>query len=341
VVPVAEDDAGHEPNVETFVDEEMEIPLADDEARDFLPGFSAQVVGMSAGEEKSFSLTFPEDYKERRYAGHTFNLRVSVQEVKSRLLPVLNDDFAKQVTDNEIDNLLDLRIRVRKELQESAQHTALDKYSDSMLDVIIKQAAVHYPEEMVKEFTDNILKTLDENLHQQGLSLNRLMQVQKKEEATLRAEYRGMAIEQLKRTLVLGELFKQEQISVTDEELNSHLDALAAQYSKDASEASNFRKVLNRPDARRQIALELMVQHLNERLAAIGKGENPPITPVTEAEAPESTGPEIVVPESASAEVVAPESSGPEVTAPAEPPVEENVPAAVPTEPGEGSEKTE
>jgi FKBP-type peptidyl-prolyl cis-trans isomerase (trigger factor) len=325
---------------------------------------------MSIGEEKSFSLAFPEDYKEQRYAGHTFNLRVSVQEVKSRILPALNDDFAKQVTDNEVDNLLDLRVRVRKDLQESAQRTAMNKYADSMLDEIIKQTAVHFPEEMIKEFTNDILKTLDENLRQQGLSLNRLMQVQNKDEAGLRAEYRDMAVERIKRTLVLSELLKQEQIGVTDEELDSHLDTLTTQYSKDANEASNFRRMLNRPETRRQIVVDLMMEHLNERLAAIGKGENPPITPIPEAEAPESTGPaivvperssaQIVVPESASAEIgapesispaiaepesaaeiIVPESSSPEVAAPAEPPVEENIPAAVPSEPGEPAEKTE
>jgi trigger factor len=346
--PVAEDEDEdeHEPDVETFVDDEMDVLLTADQAHEFMPGFSANVVGLSAGEEKSFSLAFPADYQEQRYAGHTFNLRVAVQEVKSRILPEINDDFAKQVTDNEVDNLLDLRIRVRKDLQESADRTVLDKYADSMLDSIIKQAAVLYPDEMVKEFTTDILKTLDENLRQQGLSLNRLMQVQNKDEAALRADYREMAIERIKRTLVLGELLKQEQVSVTDEEMNSHLDTLTTQFSKDTNEAGNFRKMLNRPDTRRQIVVDLMMRHLNERLAAIGKGENPPLPEaVAESESaatttPESSSPEVSAPESASAEIVVLESASPAADAPETDAPEAAAPAE-PAEPVEPAEKTE
>lgn len=268
-----------EGHTETFIDEEIELLLTEDREREFLPGFAAHIVGMNVGEAKSFTLSYPADYENQRYAGHSYSLRVEVLEVKSRTLPALNDDFARQVTEGEIDNLLELRMRVRKDLQEIATREAESKYADEVLNKLTEQATVRYPEAMVEDYTTDILNDLDRNLRERGLSLKRAMQIQNKDERAMRAEYRDTAITRLKRGLVLRELIKLEELELADAEVDAHIDSMAARFSSDAKEAANFKRMLNQADTRRNIAFDLVMNRLSKRLVQIARGENPPIGP--------------------------------------------------------------
>lgn len=281
-------DAHEEREPEQFIDDEIEILLTEDVKRDFIPGFSANMVGLRAGEEKSFSLSFADDYEDKSLAGHTYNFQVTVQEVRSRIVPELNDDFAKTMSEGEVDNLLDLRIRVRKDLHEAAMNQARQAYYDRVLDEIIEGAEVLYPEEMVEEFTTDVLQTLDDNLRRQGLSLTRLMQVQGKDEAAIRADYRDTAIRQLKRSLVLRELTRAEGLTVSDADVEQQIETLTARFSEQTREAETFRRMLNQPINRRGIAYDLIMERLADRLIAIARGENPPIAAPSAQAAPEA-----------------------------------------------------
>lgn len=283
--------SGSESNVETKAEEETDsapetftTPYIDDEIttvlteneeeEDFLPGFSAHIVGMSSGEKKSFSLAYPEGYKLEPLARHAFNFEVEVKEVKSRTLPALNDEFAKRVTNNEIDNLLDLRIRIRKDLQEAQKREAESKYADEMLDKVIEQATIKYPEEMVNEYIDDILQSLDRNLRERGLSLDHYKRIENKDDAALRADYREVAIKRLQRALTLGELVNREKITVSDSDIDSQIDKMSQQFGE---QAQIFRQMLNRAENRRSVAMDMITNRALHRLVEIGRGENPPV----------------------------------------------------------------
>ncbi len=273
-----EEHEGHEEHGEhkdTFIDEELNVVLSEDEEEEsVIPGFSTNLVGLSAGDKKSFSLSFPEDYKDEGLAKHTFNFDVEVKEVQSRTLPAMNDEFAKQVTDNEIDNLLDLRIRVRKDLQDAAKRDAESKYAEEVLDKVTEQAQIKYPEEMVAEYIDDILQTLDRNLRERGLSLEHYKRIENKDDAALRAEYHEMAIQRLTRALVLGEIVRREQLDVSDADIESQIEKMSEQFGE---QADVFRQMLARVENRRSIAVDLVTNRAFHRLAEIARGENPPI----------------------------------------------------------------
>ncbi|GAB4549025.1 MAG: trigger factor [Anaerolineae bacterium] len=259
---------------ETFINEEsMEILLSTDEKRDFMPGFSEKVVGVTVGEERKFSLTFPDDYDQPQYAGHTFNVTLTVQEVKSRLLPELNDEFAAGLGEADVTTLEELTARVRRDLEASALRENDDRYSDQVFEKIVEGAEVKYPEAMVEEYIDDVLKEIDQNLRQQGLSLAQLKTARQQDDEAFRASYREVAIGRLKRSLVLRGLVASEQLAVKPEELEAQIDSMARRFSADPNQTQTFRRMLERD--RDRIGVDMVMSRLKSRLAAIGRGEAP------------------------------------------------------------------
>ncbi len=279
-----EEHEGHEHHNHTdpYMEDDVNVVLVEKEDDDeVMPGFSQNLVGLSAGEEKTFTLTFPEDYKQSNLAAHTFTFNVKVEEVKSRTLPVLNDEFAKQVTEGEKETLLDLRIDVRQQLQDAAKREAEGKFADEVLEKLVEQATVKYPEEMLHEYIDDILKNLDRNLRERGLSLDDYKKLEKKDDAALHEEYRDTALKRMKRALILGEIVNKEQLDVDDADVLAQIDKMSAQFGE---QAAVFKQMLMRPETKSSIAMDLLTQRALERLVAIARGENPEIGPVPVAE---------------------------------------------------------
>jgi trigger factor len=306
-----------EGHTDQFINEEITVLLTEDEDEDnVIPGFSANLVGLSAGEKKSFSLAFPEDYKDEALARHTFNFDVEMKDVQSRTLPALNDEFARQVTDNEIDNLLDLRIRIRQDLQDAAKREAEARYAEEVLDKVVEQAIIKYPEEMVDEYIDDILNSMDRNLRERGLSLADYKQIENKSDEDLRAEFRDTAVQRLRRALVLGKIVHDEQLDISDADVETQIDRMSQQFGE---QAQTFRRMLSRAENRRNIAADLVTNRAFRRLIEIARGENPPIGVTRTAEeeqaaavaSPFDTVPGIVQPGESSVET--PMDAAPEV----------------------------
>jgi trigger factor len=277
-----------EGHTDEFINEEITVLLTEDEnEEDVIPGFSSNLVGLSAGEKKTFSLSFPEGYEDEALARHTFNFDVEMREVQSRTLPALNDEFAKQVTDNEIDNLLDLRIRIRKDLQDAAKREAEARYAEEVLDKVVEQATTKYPEDMIDEYIDDIVNSMDRNLRERGLSLADYKQIENKSDEDLRAEFRDTAVQRLRRALVLGKIVGEEQLDVSDADVETQIDRMSLQFGE---QAQTFRRMLSRAENKRNIAADLVTNRAFRRLIEIARGENPPIG-VTKTVAEEQAAP--------------------------------------------------
>lgn len=264
----------HAHGPETFIDEEsMEILLSTEEKRDFMPGFSEKVVGITVGAERKFSLTFPDDYDQAQYAGHTFNVTLTVQEVKSRQLPELNEEFVAALGESDVTTLEELTARVRRDLESSSLRENDDRYSDQVFEKIVEGVEVKYPEAMVEEYIDDVLKEIDQNLRQQGLSLAQLKTARQQDDEAFRASYREVAIGRLTRSLVLRGLVASEQLAVRTEELEAQIDSMASRFSADPSQTQTFRRMLERD--RDRIGVDMVMSRLKGRLVAIGRGEAP------------------------------------------------------------------
>lgn len=316
---------------EEFINREVELVMHNDPERDFVPGFSDQIAGLKPGDEKEFTIAVPDDHPLKQYAGHTYTFKATVQEVRPRILPVMNDDFAKAASEGKVESLLDLRIEVRKDLQEHAEDEANNAYADQMLSKIIEGASIEFPEAMVDDYVDNLLQGLDERLRRNGLTLNQLMAVQDKTEADLRADYREAAIARIQRDVVVNELLGVEKLRVSDADIDTRITEISSRFSDEPTQIESFRRMLNRPESRNEIAYELAMSRMRNRLVAIGKGENPTIpadegesqvdaAPAAEAQATPSESPADGESATAQAELAteAPSSSADAVEASAE-----------------------
>lgn len=278
-----EDDADEDDEPEEFIDREVELVMYGDDERDFVPGFTEQIIGLKAGDEKEFTISVPDDHPQSQYASHTYTFKATVQEVKPRILPAMNDDFARAASEGKVDNLLDLRILVRNDLQEHALEETNSEYADKVLAQIVEGAKVEFPQAMVDDYVDSLLQSLDERLRRNGLTLNQLMTVQNKTPESLRDDYREAAISRIKRDVVVNELLGVEKLRVADADVDQRVEEISSRFSDDPAQIDSFRKMLDRPESRNEIAYELAMSRMRERLVAIGKGENPPIPADAEA----------------------------------------------------------
>ncbi|MFQ3535201.1 MAG: trigger factor [Aggregatilineales bacterium] len=269
-----------EDHVEAFIDEtDFDILLSTDPKREFMPNFTEQALGVSVGETRTVTLTYPEDYENARMAGHTFNITFTVKRIAARKLPELDDAFAQLASDKAAQTLAELTERVRHELEVKAKRETDEAYSDIIFQKIVAGASIRYPEAMVEDYIDDILGEVSEYLRQRGVSLEMLKQMEGKDDAALRADYREAAINRLKRNLVMQKLIEAEQITVSAAELDAHIEKMLDSIGGvDAAQAQTFSRMFKAEANRRDVGLRLVVERLKERLVAIGRGEAPALS---------------------------------------------------------------
>jgi trigger factor len=243
-----------------------------------LPGFNDALVGATVGEEREFTLDVPDD--EEQYgegAGGKVHFHVTVKKIESITLPAMTDDFAARVTAEEEKplTLLELRIRVRENLQKMGEDRYKSDYADQALEAMIDAANVHYPEAMVIEETERLLMQFDQNLRQRGLTLNDYMKIIGKTKDDLLNDYRDAAVRSLKRGLVLREIVETERITVSEQGIGEEIDRILERFEE--TRRDDLRTLFQQPGMRDNVRNDLMMETVLNRIVAIAKGESPEI----------------------------------------------------------------
>lgn len=241
-----------------------------DEDRDLVPGFAEQLVGMEVGDEKTFIIEVDEDYEDESLAEERLFFEVEVMEIESRNLPELNDTFAADVTEGEYESLLDLRMEMRKQLQEQMERDAEEPYLDQIFEEILENSKILYPPVMVDEAIENEMNRLDMNLRQQGLTLEDFLRIRSMSREELGEEYREAAVRNLERSLVLGQVLEAEELEIPDEELRDEMKS-ALNIDVDPEQFG--------PQLMNSFRQNMLTQRVINRLLDIAKGKNPPKGP--------------------------------------------------------------
>lgn len=288
-----DDDDEDDAEEETILHEHDFDRVLRDDKDDFFPGFSQEIIGLSANDHKEFSLDIPDDADvNERIAGRTLHIDLHVGQVQARTVPEWSDDLAKRISEDKIETILELRVDTRKRLEEAAAKTANQNVAMKALDKIVEGATVHYPEELVQDYVSDLLADLEQNvLRQQGFTLKDYLRLVGQTEEQLRERYRESAIKRAQRSLVMSEVVKAEQIDIQAGEIDVEIDRIASQLGGEQS--SQFRKFLSTPQSRMNIGSELVTSRVLDRLAAIAKGENPAIGLAPAAEAVEAGQPAV------------------------------------------------
>ncbi|HFZ9690021.1 TPA: trigger factor [Streptococcus agalactiae] len=222
----------------------------------FIPGFEEQLVGSKAGQTVVVNVTFPEDYQAEDLAGKDAKFVTTIHEVKTKEVPALDDELAKDI-DDEVETLDELKAKYRKEL-ESAKEIAFD---DAVEGVAIELAVanaeiVELPEEMVHDEVHRAMNEFMGNMQRQGISPEMYFQLTGTTEEDLHKQYQADADKRVKTNLVIEAIAAAEGFEATDEEIEKEITDLASEYNM---EADQVRGLLSADMLKHDIAMKKAV----------------------------------------------------------------------------------
>lgn len=209
----------------------------------FIPGFEEQLIGMEAGQEKEINVTFPDEYHSEELKGKEAQFKVTVNEIKEKELPALDDEFAQDVS--EFDTLEEYKADIKEKLVKEAQEAADRKYEDDIVKKAVENAEVDIPEVMIEQQLGNILNRFNMTLRYQGLDLEGYARIMGTDLETIRNSYRERAIEEVKTQLVLEKISKVENVEASEEEIEAEIAETAEKYKQSPED---FKKHLHNDD---------------------------------------------------------------------------------------------
>jgi trigger factor len=196
----------------------------------FIPGFETQLIGMTIGSEKEINVTFPSDYPTQDLAGKEATFKVTLQEIKVKEIPELNDEFAKSI--GKFASLDELKADVEEKITSMAEMDAESAYSQALLDQAVANCEVAVPETLVKREMDELLHRFEHNLTYQGLNLEKYLEYTKKTREEVLEDFRPEAVKRVKADLVLDSIAKFEKIEATEAEIDEKISELAQRYQE-------------------------------------------------------------------------------------------------------------
>ena len=199
-------------------------------AGQFVPGFEEQVMGMKAGEEKDLDITFPEQYTPE-LAGKAVVFKVKVHEVKEKEIPVLDDEFAKDVS--EFDTLDELKADLEKKIAEEHQKQIDQEFADALMEQVAENLTVEIPDVMVEAQCKQFLDEFKMQLAQQGIPYEEYMKMTGGDEAKFMEDAKEPALRQVRMDLAMQAIIKAEELTVSDEEIEAEYVKMAEQYAMD------------------------------------------------------------------------------------------------------------
>jgi trigger factor len=213
----------------------MDEVLVEIAGQNTMPEFTANLRGTNPGDERTFDVNYPEDTQDKRLAGKTFSYAVKVQAIKQKSLPELNDEFAKQL--GEFQTVDDVRKTIREQMEAERRHQAEHDAKEKLVGELIQRNDFEVPDSLIEQQIDIRLERGLRALAAQGLTAE---QMKKMDLNRLRAGQREQAIHDVKAALLLERVAEEENVQVSDDELNQKLESLAKQ-SKQTSEAVRAR----------------------------------------------------------------------------------------------------
>lgn len=197
----------------------------------FIPGFEEQLIGMGVEETKDINVTFPEEYQVAELAGQPVVFKVTVHEIKEKVLPEVNDELVKQAKVENVETVDAYREFAHKNLEETKTREANQKFENEVLTAIVEAAEVEIPDVMVEEETDNLVRDFEQRLQAQGFGLDQFLQITGNTKEGIREEMSKDAYNKVKVRLVLEAIAAAESLEVSEEDIEKELNNIAEMYA--------------------------------------------------------------------------------------------------------------
>ena len=222
----------------------------------FIPGFEEQLVGSKAGQTVDVNVTFPEDYQAEDLAGKDAKFVTTIHEVKTKEVPALDDELAKDI-DDEVETLDELKAKYRKELESAKEIAFDDAVEGAAIELAVANAEiVELPEEMVHDEVHRAMNEFMGNMQRQGISPEMYFQLTGTTEEDLHKQYQADADKRVKTNLVIEAIAAAEGFEATDEEIEKEITDLASEYNM---EADQVRGLLSADMLKHDIAMKKAV----------------------------------------------------------------------------------
>ncbi|RAI81842.1 trigger factor [Macrococcoides caseolyticum subsp. hominis] len=232
----------------------------------FIPGFEEQLVGTKVGDEKDVTVTFPEEYHAEELAGKEAVFKVKINEVKSKEVPELDDEMAKEL-DESVDSVDAYKEKYKKDLQEQKTLQAENNMKESLIAQAVENAKVDIPEAMINTELDRMMQEFEQRIAQQGLNLELYYQFSGQTEEQLKESMKADAEARVKTNLTLAAIAKAENIEISDTDVDAELSKMSEQFglSVDDIKAALGNGEVLKDDLRIQKAIDVLVKESKEK----------------------------------------------------------------------------
>lgn len=195
----------------------------------FIPGFEEQLIGKKKDEKVDVEVTFPEDYFEESLKGKKAIFKVTINEIKEKELPELDNEFAKDVS--EFDTLEELKNSIKERLEKEAKRKEEVENEGKVIEKVMESCEIDIPEVLIENQIKNEIGQFDYRLKLQGLSIDKYFELTNTTLEDLKEQIRPTAEIRVKTELVLDKISKEENIEATDEDLDKELEKMAKEYN--------------------------------------------------------------------------------------------------------------
>jgi len=237
------------------------------------PGFSRELIELSADNEKTVTHTFSEDAEFESMQGKEAEFRIVVDDIKARVLPELDDEFAQSVSDHE--TMEKLREHITTSIKEQRLAEYEQDYDNRILEKLIEESEIKYPPQMLEREVENVIDDLNNRLRQQNMDMDLYLKTRDMEKEDLQEEARPIAENRMKKSLVIYEVSRTEGIEIEPEELQEETTRTLQELSQylPEEEMQKFSEQNVSSSLVNNIMMDMISNKTMERLRAIAKGE--------------------------------------------------------------------
>lgn len=233
----------------------------------FIPGFEEQLIGAEAGKEVEVNVTFPQEYHAPELAGKAAVFKCTVNEIKAKELPELDDEFAAEIS--EFDTLDELKADIKAKIKEQKNADGKRQKEDQAMEQVVENATMDIPEAMIDTQVRQMADDFAQRMQQQGLNMEQYFQFTGMTAEKMLEELRPQAVKRIQTRLVLEAIVKAENIEITDERIDEELAKIAEAYKMEVEKLKEFmgenEKAQMKMDLAVQEAVTLVVDNTVEK----------------------------------------------------------------------------
>ncbi len=249
----------------TIFDENDAVYLVNEEIGRPFPGFSEKLVGLEADKSSQFDLSIPEDFSDADLAGQNASFDVTIKDIKTRVLPEINDEFAKGIGEG-YETLADLKEEIEKSIQLEAEEESTRTHREAIVEALMEAANVEMPALLLQHEAEHMVEEQERMVSQANMNMGDYLVSLGKTREEFAEESKTEATDRLKRSFVLAKLAEEEGIEISDEDIDSKIAEMfsnAEQEIPESSQNSQMRDYLSR---------SLLMEETMKKLETIASG---------------------------------------------------------------------